>query len=84
MTRNEESVETDIEFTVRLMTLVISAMCIVSIVLLRINMNGIKKPNKNGIKQIEKYGIDVIVWDYRHRYFWDGGAHCCTQDISRH
>ncbi len=58
MTRNEESVETDIEFTVRLMTLVISAMCIVSIVLLRINMNGIKKPNKNGIKQIEKYNID--------------------------
>ena len=58
MTRNEESVETDIEFTVKLKTLVISAMCIVSIVLLRINMNGIKKPNKTGIKQIEKYNID--------------------------
>ena len=40
--------------------------------------------NLENIKQIEKYGIDVIVWDYRHRYFWDGGAHCCTQDVSRH
>lgn len=39
--------------------------------------------DKENIKQIEKHGIDVIQWNYRHRYFWDGGAHCCTQDISR-
>ena len=39
--------------------------------------------NKENIKQLEKYDINVVVWNYRHRYFWDGGAHCCTQDISR-
>ena len=37
----------------------------------------------NATKKLEKHGIDVIVWDYRHRYFWDGGAHCCTQDTVR-
>jgi len=35
------------------------------------------------IKNIEKHQIDVITWNHRHRYFWDGGAHCCSQDISR-
>jgi hypothetical protein len=39
--------------------------------------------NLENIKQIEKFGIDVVVWNHRHRYFWDGGAHCCTQDIRR-
>lgn len=39
--------------------------------------------DKENIKKLEKHGIDVIVWDYRHRYFWDGGAHCCTQDTVR-
>tara|TARA_B100001029_G_C15064017_1_gene461719 strand:- start:5374 stop:6366 length:993 start_codon:yes stop_codon:yes gene_type:complete len=39
--------------------------------------------NLENIKQLEKFGIEVVIWDYRHRYFWDGGAHCCTQDISR-
>ena len=39
--------------------------------------------NKENIKQLEKYDINVVVWNYRHRYFWDGVAHCCTQDISR-
>ena len=39
--------------------------------------------NKENIDKLKKYNIDVIIWDYRHRYFWDGGAHCCTQDIKR-
>lgn len=39
--------------------------------------------DKENIRQLEKYGIDVIEWNHRHRYFWDGGAHCCTQDIER-
>jgi glycine amidinotransferase/scyllo-inosamine-4-phosphate amidinotransferase 1 len=39
--------------------------------------------DKENIKKLERYGIDVIVWNYRHRYFWDGGAHCCTQDTVR-
>ena len=39
--------------------------------------------DKENIKKLEKHGIDVIVWNYRHRYFWDGGAHCCIQDTVR-
>ena len=39
--------------------------------------------DKENIKQLESFGFDVIIWNYRHRYFWDGGAHCCTQDTIR-
>lgn len=39
--------------------------------------------DKENICTLEKYGFDVIQWDYRHRYFWDGGAHCVTQDTHR-
>ena len=38
---------------------------------------------KENIKQIEKHGINVIRWKHRHRYFWDGGVHCFTQDTVR-
>lgn len=39
--------------------------------------------DKENIKKLETLGFDVIIWNYRHRYFWDGGAHCCTQDTVR-
>ena len=39
--------------------------------------------DKDNIKKLERFGFDVIIWNYRHRYFWDGGAHCCTQDTVR-
>ncbi len=39
--------------------------------------------DKDNIKKLESFGLDVIKWNYRHRYFWDGGAHCCTQDTVR-
>jgi glycine amidinotransferase len=39
--------------------------------------------DKENIKQLENYGFDVVRWNHRHRYFWDGGAHCCTQDLER-
>ena len=35
------------------------------------------------IKILESHGINVVNWNYRHRYFWDGGTHCCTQDTVR-
>jgi hypothetical protein len=30
-----------------------------------------------------KYGIDVHVVPFRHKYFWDCGIHCVTNDLSR-
>lgn len=31
----------------------------------------------------DRYGITPHVVNFRHRYFWDGGLHCNTSDISR-
>ena len=30
-----------------------------------------------------KYGIDVHVVPFRHKYFWDCGIHCVTNDLNR-
>jgi hypothetical protein len=30
-----------------------------------------------------RYGIDVHVSPFRHRYFWDAGIHCVTNDLNR-
>jgi hypothetical protein len=30
-----------------------------------------------------RYGIDVHVSPFRHKYFWDCGIHCITNDLSR-
>jgi hypothetical protein len=32
---------------------------------------------------LEKHGIEPIVVPFRHRWFWDGGVHCVTQDLYR-
>lgn len=34
-------------------------------------------------KTLQRYGINLHVIPFRHRYFWDGGAHCVTCDIDR-
>lgn len=31
----------------------------------------------------EQHGITPHVCNFRHRYFWDGGIHCVTQDLHR-
>ena len=31
----------------------------------------------------DRYGITPHVVNFRHRYFWDGGLHCNTSDVSR-
>ena len=31
----------------------------------------------------ERRGITPHIVNFRHRYFWDGGLHCITTDISR-
>jgi len=30
-----------------------------------------------------KHNIEPIICELRHKYFWDGGISCCTQDIRR-
>lgn len=32
---------------------------------------------------LDRYGITAHVVPFRHRYFWDGGIHCCTTDLHR-
>jgi len=39
--------------------------------------------NKVVFDAFERYGITPHVVNFRHRYFWDGGLHCITSDISR-
>lgn len=34
-------------------------------------------------KACAKYGVDVHVSPFRHKYFWDCGIHCVTNDLNR-
>ncbi|MBL0171638.1 MAG: hypothetical protein IPP90_13085 [Gemmatimonadaceae bacterium] len=46
----------------------------------RVLMNGF---NSELFARIRKYGIEPIPFDFRHRFFWDGGLHCVTLDVRR-
>lgn len=35
-------------------------------------------------KACGRYGIEVHVVPFRHKYFWDAGIHCITNDLDRH
>jgi hypothetical protein len=39
--------------------------------------------NKKVFDFLKKHGIEPIVCEQRHRWFWDGGVHCLTQDLYR-
>ena len=39
--------------------------------------------NKKAFDAFERHGITPHIINFRHRYFWDGGLHCITSDISR-
>ena len=39
--------------------------------------------NEKVFDAFHRYGITPHVINFRHRYFWDGGIHCITSDISR-
>ena len=39
--------------------------------------------NKEVFDFLKKHKIEPIVFNFRHRYFWDGGVHCITQDLYR-
>lgn len=39
--------------------------------------------NETVFKAFDRYGITPHIINFRHRYFWDGGLHCITSDVSR-
>jgi hypothetical protein len=39
--------------------------------------------NKQVFDFLEKHHITPVITPFRHRWFWDGGVHCVTQDLYR-
>jgi hypothetical protein len=39
--------------------------------------------NKEVFDHFRKHKVEPIIFNFRHRYFWDGGIHCITQDLYR-
>lgn len=39
--------------------------------------------NRDVFDFCKKHKIEPIISELRHKYFWDGGISCCTQDIRR-
>lgn len=39
--------------------------------------------NKEVFDAFDRHGITPHIVNFRHRYFWDGGLHCITTDLSR-
>lgn len=39
--------------------------------------------NKEVFDFFKRHKVEPIIFNFRHRYFWDGGVHCITQDLYR-
>ena len=39
--------------------------------------------NKDVFDYFKKHKVEPIIFNPRHRFFWDGGIHCITQDLYR-
>jgi len=39
--------------------------------------------NKEVFDHFKKHKVEPIIFNFRHRYFWDSGIHCVTQDLYR-
>jgi len=39
--------------------------------------------NKEVFDFLKRHNVEPIIFNFRHRYFWDGGVHCITQDLYR-
>ena len=39
--------------------------------------------NKRTVDALERYGITAHISPFRHKYFWDAGIHCVTNDLKR-
>jgi len=53
--------------------------------MLSINPNTIicNNYNKEVFAHFKKHQVEPVIFNFRHRYFWDGGVHCITQDLYR-
>ena len=53
--------------------------------MLSINENVVicNNENKEVFDYFKKHKVEPVVFNFRHRYFWDGGVHCVTQDFYR-
>ena len=39
--------------------------------------------NKSVFDFLKKHHVEPVLFNFRHRHFWDGGVHCITQDLYR-
>ena len=39
--------------------------------------------NKEVFDHFKKHKVEPVIFHFRHRFFWDGGVHCVTQDLYR-
>ena len=39
--------------------------------------------NKEVFDHFKKHKVEPVIFNFRHRYFWDNGVHCITQDLYR-
>jgi N-dimethylarginine dimethylaminohydrolase len=39
--------------------------------------------DKEVFAHFKKHKVEPIIFNFRHRWFWDGGVHCITQDLYR-
>jgi len=39
--------------------------------------------NKIAVDALKRYGITAHISPFRHKYFWDAGIHCVTNDLRR-
>ena len=48
-----------------------------------LNKEHLNNYNKKVFDFLEKHHIAPVIAPFRHRWFWDGGVHCVTQDLYR-
>lgn len=39
--------------------------------------------NKSVFEFLKKHKVEPVIFNFRHRFLWDGGVHCITQDLYR-
>ena len=39
--------------------------------------------NKSVFDFLKRHHVEPVLFNFRHRHFWDGGVHCITQDLYR-
>lgn len=55
----------------------------VNILIINPNNVVLAEYNKQAVDALKRYGITAHISPFRHKYFWDAGIHCVTNDIKR-